>query len=124
MQNSTIFRAQSNSSYLYPQREPLSTCAVYYKVESRARVKLRSGKVVNTLKCTPAIHVSTVNDLNGVRDWDDARFQYQADVDQVNQSLTRECVTPEHSFLLPDANFECNPSSADNNLDGRSLDDT
>lgn len=124
MQNSTIFRAQSNSSYLYPQREPLSTCAVYYKVESKARVKMRSGKVVNTLKCTPAIHVSTVNGLNGVRDWDDARFQYQADVDQVNQSLARECVTPEHSFLLPDANFECNPSSADNNLDGRSLDDT
>lgn len=85
---------------------------MYYKVESKARVKLRSGKVVNTLKCTPAIHASAVNGLNGVRDGDDARLQYHAHVGQVNQSLARECVTLEHSFLLPDANFECNPSSA------------
>lgn len=116
MQNSIIFRAQSNS-YLYLQREPLSSCAVYYKVvESKARVKLRSGKVVNTLKCTPTIHAPTINGLNGVRDGEDARLQYQAQVGQVNQSLARECVTPKHSFLLPDANFECNPSSADNHL--------
>lgn len=116
MQNSSIFRAQSNSLYLYLQREPLSSCAVYYKVESKARVKLRSGKVVNTLKCTPTIHAPTINGLNGVRDGEDARLQYQAHVGQVNQSLARECVTPKHSFLLPDANFECNPSSADNHL--------
>ncbi len=85
---------------------------MYYKLESKARVKLRSGKVVNMLKCTPAIHASAVNGLNGVRDGDDARLQYQAHVGQVNQSLARVCYTG--AFIpLTDANFECNPSSAD-----------